>query len=129
MPKLRQYLTDESDMPTRTRVHRQPTWLQVEDILPTNEADLSNPRKGRSNLPICVVKIGTSYYVVDGNCRLAYRRKRGWKLISAWILIDNDKSLVYGKVITGEIKDWKNGNITFEQLCDNTVEAHNKLDI
>jgi len=113
------------DVHTIMKIKKQSTIsLPCDKIRMTNRADIE-PEYPFNNTPICVVHdIKTDlYYIVDGNYRFAQTVAWGRDTIDAWIIVEESKNKIYGKV-SGVIFRYLDEKISFAILLRSAKESY-----
>ena len=119
-------LLQETEIHTITKVKKQPTISIPCSRIRITEKVVVDPEYPCNHTPICVVHdIRTDlYYILDGNHRFSQTVAWGRDTIDAWIIVEESKSRVYGKV-SGIIFQYSDEEITFRVLLNSAKEAHN----
>lgn len=119
------FIMTKKRVSTRTIVDKSPTELHIKHI---HHTDIIEKGKGiKSNIPICVIKIyfnREKMVVVDGNHRLQWCRDNNKETIKCWVIDEGDKEKI--KANTQNIKDYVNGEISFEELRRGALIAMRK---
>ena len=123
--KLSISLLQEPDIHTITKIKKQATIsLPCNSIRMTSKVNI-DPEYPFNNTPICVVhdiRLDL-YYILDGNHRFTQTVAWGRDTIDAWIIVEESKSKIYGKV-SSVIFQYSDEEITFRVLLNSAKEAH-----
>ena len=74
----------------------------------------------KSKHPICVIRSGGGYIIMDGNHRLYAAIEANKKVIRGWVINAGDRHRTMAE--TTPLTQWATGEITYNQLKD-TAEA------
>lgn len=109
---------------TLTKVNKEPVVLEASLVRQTDDVVVRRPW-ALPDVPIVVSLSGKWFYILDGNHRFVadVQMKRQ---IKAWVLTGQDRRAVQG-AMTGKIRSWVDGDITFNELRRSSVEAHKSL--
>lgn len=125
-----------SRVSTCTILNRDPIFVKREQIFMTQVVD-NRSCKSIKISPICIVPWSNCFFIVSGNHRY-------WKRciiedengIAAWIINPDDRTHIQGDPLPYMLRRWKEGRISFDELCDSarrqsaecTLEISHKKD-
>lgn len=112
---------------TRTKVRGKALSLvPVERIRPTNPPDANAEARKIKYSPIVLVLAEDEFcYIVDGNHRFYSKLKKVSQSARtvAWIIEEGDEKRLTGNPLPRPLQDWKDGLISFQQLCSMAMLA------
>ena len=111
-------------------VGRAPKQIPVKMIRPTDV--LSRDIRKIAYEPILLVKADDGlYYIVDGNHRFFRKLVFGdyQETIAAWVLEEGDQVRVHGNPLPQYVREWKEGQITLQQLSRMAKAVNQSVEI